>query len=111
VKHIKRKKHSGYAAGFLRSQGVGLIIFAAIAVIIITAVGNASEKSSSEQLRITEESIKRAVVSCYAIEGRYPESLEYLTDNYGLTIDTEKYIVHYEIFASNIMPQITVMPV
>ena len=60
---------------------------------------------------MAQDSIRRAVVSCYAIEGRYPDTYEYLAENYGLTVDEKKYTVHYEIFASNIMPEITVTPV
>lgn len=45
---------------------------------------------------------------CYAIEGQYPESVAYLEENYGLRIDHDRYIVHYDIFADNIMPEITV---
>lgn len=63
-----------------------------------------------EQLRMTEASIRRAVVSCYAIEGSYPQNLEYLTENYGVQIDTRKYVVNYSIMGSNTMPYIEVIP-
>jgi len=47
-------------------------------------------------------------VQCYAIEGRYPPSVAYLEENYGVKIDRERFDVFYEGFASNIMPSITV---
>ena len=53
----------------------------------------------------------RACIQCYAIEGRYPPSVEYLEENYGIQIDHDKYNVFYDGFASNIMPEITVIPV
>ena len=40
----------------------------------------------------------------------YPPSLDYLADNYGVVVDREHYIVHYDVFASNIMPDIRVVP-
>ena len=43
-----------------------------------------------------------------AIEGRYPPSVEYLEENYGILIDRDKYDVFYSGFASNFMPDITV---
>ena len=46
----------------------------------------------------------------YAIEGRYPPSVEYLEEHYGIQIDRERYNVFYSGFASNIMPDITVIP-
>ena len=51
---------------------------------------------------------RRASVQCYAIEGRYPPSLEYLAQHYGIQIDKERYDVFYSGFASNFMPDITV---
>ena len=46
---------------------------------------------------------------CYAIEGMYPESVEYLCESYGLIYDKSKYIVYYDSFASNIRPTVTVL--
>ncbi len=51
----------------------------------------------------------RAVISCYATEGSYPESYEYLQKNYGVSINEDKYAVFYEAFASNMMPDITII--
>ena len=70
---------------------------------------NAAEASAAENLRMTEDSLRRAVVSCYALEGQYPPDIAYLQDHYGLQIDMDRYRVHYEIFAENIMPDITVL--
>jgi hypothetical protein len=67
------------------------------------------EASSVEGLRILEDSLRRAVVMNYAIEGRYPESIEYIEELYGVHVDKTKYIVHYRIFAANILPEITVI--
>ena len=36
--------------------------------------------------------------------------IEYLEEHYGIQIDRERYNVFYEGFASNIMPDITVIP-
>jgi hypothetical protein len=48
-------------------------------------------------------------VSCYALEGQYPPDIAYLQEQYGLQIDMDRYMVHYEVFAENIMPDITVL--
>ena len=58
---------------------------------------------------MAEDNLRRAVVSCYALEGRYPPDVKYLQEQYGLQLNEEKYIVHYEVFAENIMPDITVL--
>lgn len=67
------------------------------------------EYTTEKSLALAEEAIRRAVVQCYAIEGIYPPDVEYIERRYGIPIDQEKYIVHYESFASNIMPDITVL--
>ena len=56
-----------------------------------------------------EEAVRRTAVSCYALEGRYPPDIAYLRQHYGVQISEADYIVHYEIFAENIMPEITVL--
>lgn len=69
------------------------------------------KQDRSEKSGNTEKAITRACIQCYAIEGRYPPSVEYLEENYGIQIDHDKYNVFYDGFASNIMPEITVIPV
>jgi hypothetical protein len=45
----------------------------------------------------------------YAVEGRYPESIDYIEENFGIFIDRTRYIVHYQIFATNVFPDIAVI--
>lgn len=87
-----------------------ILIFAAALAIVWAGLSGASGSVEREGLRSAQEAVRRAAVSCYAIEGRYPESYEYLRDNYGLSINEERYAVHYTVFASNIMPEINVVP-
>ena len=56
-----------------------------------------------------ETALHRAAVACYAAEGFYPPDVSYLMDHYGLRYDADAYWVHYELFASNLMPDITVI--
>lgn len=56
-----------------------------------------------------ETAIRRAAVTCYAVEGAYPENLEYMQEHYGIRYDEERYTVMYMVFASNLMPDITVL--
>ena len=88
---------------------LGLLLFAGVAAWMVRGVREASEVSQREGLRMAEEAVRRAVVSCYALEGVYPANYEDLKAKSGLVIDEEKYKVFYEIFASNIMPSVTVI--
>ena len=104
-KNIYRKN----AWDFLRSAVLPVAFTAAVVLLVASGLRSADEASSAEGLRILEDSIRRAVVVCYAIEGRYPDSISYIETNYGIYIDNTKYVVRYNIFASNIMPDITVL--
>ena len=88
---------------------LGLLVFAAVAVRMVRGVQEAAEVSDREGLRMAEEAVNRAVVSCYSLEGVYPASYEDLKAKSGLAIDEEKYAVFYDIFASNIRPDVTVI--
>lgn len=57
-----------------------------------------------------ERALNRSVVLCYALEGAYPENLEYLKDHYGIRWKEEQYLVDFETVGKNLPPDITVIP-
>ena len=81
-------------------------IFGILAVSLWFSLTQVNERTLEEGVRVTEQAVRRAALQCYAIEGEYPSSLDYLREEYGL--DTGEYIVHYTVIASNLMPDITV---
>ena len=92
------------------ASGLVLMVAAAAAVaVLMMAVSDLNQSQKEEGRRQLEESIRRAVVSNYATEGVYPATIEDLQREYGIQIDTERYAVFYEIFADNVMPEITVL--
>ena len=68
-----------------------------------------SKSQGEEGRRQLETALRRAAVACYAVEGIYPPDLNYLCNRYGLQIREDQYTVFYEIFADNLMPDITVL--
>lgn len=100
----RAKRWSGVLSAVL-----GIVLFVGVAVWMLSGVRAASEASEEEGLRQAELSVRQAAVSIYALEGAYPASYEALRQRSGIAIDEEKYAVMYEIFASNIMPEITVV--
>lgn len=94
---------------FIKEYGSGICIFLVVAAFVGVGLQQASAVQQTEALRIARESILRSAISCYALEGNYPASYEYLKENYGLQVDEEKYSVFYNVFASNIMPDVTVV--
>lgn len=86
-----------------------IAVFIAMVFLLRGSLKDTQRTADEEGLRIAEQSIRRGAVTCYATEGRYPESYAYLRDNYGVRVSEIKYAVHYEVFAENIMPEITVV--
>jgi len=93
----------------LRSMIVPILFTLAVIGMIVYGLQQTDSSSRTEAKRILEDSIRRAVVTCYAIEGRYPESLEYIKVNYNIHVDQSRFVVHYMVIASNIMPDIMVI--
>ena len=89
------------------------ILIPVLAVCILlwffTALGHLGTGQAQEGRQQLETALRRAAVACYATEGVYPPTLDYLTEHYGIQIDRSRYSVFYEIFAENLMPQITVL--
>lgn len=84
-----------------------VLILVLIIVLAVFSFNEIGENANSEGLAITEKAVKRAIITCYAQEGSYPESIDYLKENYGLHLSDE-YIVLYDMFATNIMPDVRV---
>ncbi len=95
----------------------GTICKAAALVLIAAAalfgLGRAADRlgrgQQGESLKQLDDSVRKAVMTCYATEGVYPPSIGYLRDNYGIQIDEERFTVFYEVQGDNMMPVITVM--
>lgn len=103
----KVRKRSAFDV--IREHLLSIIFFLFIFGFFIYGVNSAAATSESEGKNVLEENLHKAVVSCYALEGAYPSSVEYLEENYGLTYDKEKYAIGYIAFASNVMPDMTVI--
>lgn len=88
---------------------VSFLILGAVLVLFVYAVNTMQLRTDADQLTSLTNAIQRASVQCYAIEGRYPPSVEYLEEHYGLLINHGKYNVFYDGWASNVMPDITVL--
>jgi len=87
---------------------VTVAVFVAFAAFLIFMLGNASSTSGEEALQAVKDSVTRAVVSCYAYEGFYPDNIDYLIENYNLMIDFNRYLVYYDKVADNLMPSIVI---
>ena len=85
------------------------LLAVAVLLVFLTSLSNLEQGRSEEDKRQLEDALRRASVACYAAEGIYPPDLDYLREHYGIQIDETRYTVVYDVFASNLMPDITVL--
>lgn len=85
-----------------------MLIIAITGAVIFVSIGNFGSGYDDKRLQEIHDTIISSLAQCYALEGRYPADLDYLEDHYGLQLDKTNYGYHYEMFASNIFPNIRV---
>ena len=103
--YFDHRKERHPLKNLLLSAGFFLIILCAC----LFGLNQISEKSSEEEMATLETAIRKSVAHCYATEGFYPESLDYLKEEYNISYDSDKYFVDYQIWGENIMPDITII--
>lgn len=86
-----------------------LAVFAVVFGLVFGGIRSVSQTTAERELESLEQAVRKSSVQCYALEGAYPESLDYLEKNYGLTYDDSRFVISYQAYASNMMPVIRVM--
>lgn len=87
------------------------ILYALVLLFFLAALTRLDRGQSTQGKQQLEQALRRTAVSCFASEGAYPPSVRYMEERYGLQYDQDKFAVRYEVFASNLMPDITVLEV
>lgn len=85
------------------------VLVLVVAVWFFTAVRHMQAGQGEQGRQQLELSLRRGAVAYYANEGVYPQTLDELTARTGIAIDRRYYRVFYEVFADNLMPDITVL--
>ena len=78
-------------------------------VLFVQGIGSVSESTLTKQQESLETALGRSISQCYAVEGCYPPSLEYLEQHYGLLYDKNSFFVDYDYYGSNLLPEVTVL--
>ena len=79
-----------------------------VLVLVVLLVGRIDRAQGREETEIVRDASKNAALTCYAVEGAYPDDIDYLRENYQLAYNEDQYFVTYEAFASNRIPDIWV---
>ena len=83
----------------------GLLALPALLSLIVVFSGRIRSQSLAEERESLETAVRRCIVSCYALEGHYPYSLEYMEEHYGLQYDKSRFYIDYRPIAANIRPE------
>lgn len=94
---------------YIKKIRLSYLVFIAVLAFFYFAVGNISSSTIDKQEESLKNALQKDLVHCYAVEGYYPPSLEYICEHYGLSYNTDIFYVDYQPIASNIMPSITVI--
>lgn len=105
MKNLHNKKYSG---SLVKEYAGPVLVFVAVIVLFVFGIRYIGKTGNRQSLELLRQSLNRTAVECYSIEGLYPPNVEYMEKNYGLSYDHDKYIVMYDAFASNLMPNIEV---
>lgn len=93
----------------LRNILISLGIFLLTAGIFTGGVAVLSQKNDAQEAQTLQQALRRDIIRCYALEGSYPESLDYIREHYGLQYDRERFFVDYHPLGRNLMPDVTII--
>ena len=88
---------------------LGKWMAAGVLVLFLLGMYQLEQGHRAADLENLENALRRTAVACYAVEGAYPPDVDYMRCHYGLQYDESRFFVDYELTASNLMPQITVL--
>lgn len=85
------------------------VLFLSLFGAFVLGISQVSQETKAKQAESLRQAISRGIVHCYAAEGHYPESLEYLTQHYNIHYDTDSFFVDYQVLGENIFPDVTIL--
>jgi len=103
---MKKKK-------IIRPRVILLILCSAILLCLlmigIAVIPSLKTDLETKRMETMKQVVLDAAAQCYAVEGVYPESLEYLEEHYGILLNKDKYIVSYECGIANQPPEVRIL--
>ena len=95
-----------------KSKARYLYLLAPVIIIAFWLILNTVDESTVERQKDSlTNALNRDIIHCYAVEGFYPPSLDYITEHYGLIYDHDTFFVDYHPIGSNIRPDVTILVV
>lgn len=101
----QHQKHWYHRIGIILPLAAFLLLF----ILFLRGIHAVSATTYEKQQESLETALTRSLSQCYAVEGTYPTSIEYLEEHYGLIIDRDSFLVDYDYYGGNLLPDVNVM--
>ena len=85
-----------------------LVCVVSVLYATILAFNSTSTYSSREEINRITTTVEGLLLKCYSIEGRYPETIAYLKEHYGLLVNEDDYAIIYYYEGDNLQPRVEV---
>lgn len=85
-----------------------ILFFGLFLILILFGFSNINKSTENLDEDRVKNSLDTALITCYSVEGRYPESIQYLKKYYGFTYDVNGYFITYDWQGDNVYPNIYV---
>lgn len=106
---MNRFQKNRFGKTIFENVNLSILFFVVVIFLFLYGISVVSDSSVYDEARILSDAINRDIIHCYAIEGMYPPSIDYIEEHYGLNYNHKKYLVDYEVFGTNIMPKVTII--
>lgn len=85
------------------------ILLIAVCIVFFLGTGRAGKETLKKEQETLEQALLHGAIHTYTLTGCYPESLEYLLEEYNIQYDHDRFIVEYVPDGSNLLPAIHVI--
>lgn len=86
-----------------------ILAFIILFVLFMNGLTSVSDSTLEKQEESLQKAVNHIVTQCYAVEGTYPPSLDYLENHYGLTYNHDLFFIDYQAYGINMYPDITIL--
>ena len=99
----------------IEKEKKSITAYAPILILVVVLLGfsmfasSLTDNNAAREKEILQNAIDRSITQCYALEGVYPDNLDYLEKEYGLTYNKDHFFVDYQYIGSNLRPDITII--
>ena len=84
-------------------------VLAAMYLIFYLGISYAGRETISQEQTSLQQALEQGAIRTYAMTGHYPQSLDELLQDYGISYDSDKFVVEYVPNGSNLLPSVSVL--